>query len=1450
MICGAMFLSQIGTSLAQTPAGYETRGQFIMQLDRALGIQPIHPVQPDFRDVPPANPYYGYIEAAYRAGYINGFHPGVFGPNEPITRAEAAKVEVLGAGLGKEIAGVAKTSFLDNAKIPQKLIPYVAVAVKAGLLQGFKDGTFHPNADLTAAQETYLLTQLQAAVTPVSLDVTASGADVLPGATVSLSASGLTGTGRSVPVPGVVFQVFGPVGASYTLQGSIFSATTTGAYRIQATSGSIIGSVTIIVSSATTATVTPPASRVPTTMDVTGAGSYTADQGRAGITVTAVVLDQNGLPLPDALIDFSIQGLSGAVVSTPILTDQNGEATSRLIGTVGGTGSVTATVQGTSVAAQSGSIVIGAGTLNTLSAAALPALSGSPDMVTMTATDAYGNAINGSYTVEVAGVKPSTSPVQYGTFGGNPISGGTGTASVTFVNGTAQVPLVLDAIATDSLTFSVGAVAAQPIWVVVTASSSAVVTASVPPMQAGVSTPIQISLHAGTSGVSGLYDVSVAGVQKAPNGSYGSFDGVAVSGSGTATANAVNFVSGTATLSIQLDCAAAQQLQFTVGQSVSNPISIAVAPGSVQTVTVSPPSGVITAGSGATWTLHASDAYGNALVGPHSVGISGVAVAPNGSYGNFAGAIIQGTPPQTGTADVSAVNFTAGSATVSVALSSAGSHQITFSVDGQTAPGTSTTVTAGAPASVSAAPAISTVAAGTADAIGLQLTDQYGNPESGSYSVQVSGVTAAPDGTDYGSISAGGTQASITPGGASLGSVAFTGGLASVSLAIDAAGYTAPVFTVGGTASGGLSSSMVVTAGAPNQATLVSPAANMTSGIVQPFTLQAQDKYQNPVSGTETVSVSGASAAPAAATDYGTLDGGAMVSGSASDSSVTFSAGAGTVQLALDDAASQTLAFAVGGLSAGSATIAVGSGPAVGGTVSLASTATAGVPTTVSFSGVKDIFGNLVTGSQNVTMSGAVAPQNPADSDSFGGTAVAAGTGTATATFASGATASGIPLTLEAAGRQTLEFGVGGSPIASTSVNVTPGPLAIIRLAGQQGPNSTISTITAGSAVQVTMVAQDQYGNGIAGTQSVTVAGALPAPNGLYGTIDGSTISKASGVTTGTATISVAFAPAQTTSVSTTLASGLSAAGTQITVVAPTTTVPQLPFTATITPGSGTGTPSAQAPETVTVTAIDSTTNTWTVTRGVSSAASTTLAAPLPNSATTMVIGSAVGLPAAPFYVAISPGTSTGTPPGQPREIVEVTAVDTATNSLTVVRGQEGTTAQTWSADDQVVVSGEVWNTGDQITASGTSGVAGVSAPFALTLDGAGSQALQYSVGTVSMGSQTFNVSAGAPASLTALGSSTATHGASNPYSVTLTLKDSFGNPISGTLSVAATGETGGGTMDGIAFSSGGSATDPSVAFGSGGQATVVLVFTAAGTENITFTVQGVSGTLATVTVN
>ena len=179
------FGSSLPSASAASASTYVTRGQYVEQLLQAVGVQPDNAATQSFSDVPPSNPYFGYVEAAYKAGITTGMTApsgssmGVFGVNDNLNRAEAAAFDVRAYDGGvatyaqdtKAWAGSynpnspsfpgGQVSFLDYAAVPSALQGDVYVAASIGLLHGFTNGDFGPLQNLTSAQTADLISQLQ-----------------------------------------------------------------------------------------------------------------------------------------------------------------------------------------------------------------------------------------------------------------------------------------------------------------------------------------------------------------------------------------------------------------------------------------------------------------------------------------------------------------------------------------------------------------------------------------------------------------------------------------------------------------------------------------------------------------------------------------------------------------------------------------------------------------------------------------------------------------------------------------------------------------------------------------------------------------------------------------------------------------------------------------------------------------------------------------------------------------------------------------------------------------------------------------------------------------------------------------------------------------------------------------------------------------------------------------
>jgi alpha-tubulin suppressor-like RCC1 family protein len=101
-----------------------------------------------FIDVPYGHRNYTHINALVGLGIINGYSDNTFRPNNTLTRAQAAIMIVRAIGLSTE--GVS-SNFTD---VPPTHAAYkfISAAYQAGIINGYSDGTFRPNANVTRAQ--------------------------------------------------------------------------------------------------------------------------------------------------------------------------------------------------------------------------------------------------------------------------------------------------------------------------------------------------------------------------------------------------------------------------------------------------------------------------------------------------------------------------------------------------------------------------------------------------------------------------------------------------------------------------------------------------------------------------------------------------------------------------------------------------------------------------------------------------------------------------------------------------------------------------------------------------------------------------------------------------------------------------------------------------------------------------------------------------------------------------------------------------------------------------------------------------------------------------------------------------------------------------------------------------------------------------------------------------
>lgn len=103
-----------------------------------------------FPDVAADDPACDSIEALARQQILAGYPDGSFRPGASVTRAELAKMLVLTRGLKPEPEK--SLPFSDTANHWAARDGYLQAAVEAGMVNGFPDGTFRPNDPVTRAQ--------------------------------------------------------------------------------------------------------------------------------------------------------------------------------------------------------------------------------------------------------------------------------------------------------------------------------------------------------------------------------------------------------------------------------------------------------------------------------------------------------------------------------------------------------------------------------------------------------------------------------------------------------------------------------------------------------------------------------------------------------------------------------------------------------------------------------------------------------------------------------------------------------------------------------------------------------------------------------------------------------------------------------------------------------------------------------------------------------------------------------------------------------------------------------------------------------------------------------------------------------------------------------------------------------------------------------------------------
>ena len=139
------------------PNGTVTRAEFIKLVNRTLGFTAESEIS--FSDVTERDWFHAEVAKAVTAGYAQG-SGGLFRPNQPVTRAEAAAMLARAAGLAANEERA--DAFANAASIPAWAKGSVGAAAEAGYMTGYPNGAFGALDPITRAEAVVTLDRVRA----------------------------------------------------------------------------------------------------------------------------------------------------------------------------------------------------------------------------------------------------------------------------------------------------------------------------------------------------------------------------------------------------------------------------------------------------------------------------------------------------------------------------------------------------------------------------------------------------------------------------------------------------------------------------------------------------------------------------------------------------------------------------------------------------------------------------------------------------------------------------------------------------------------------------------------------------------------------------------------------------------------------------------------------------------------------------------------------------------------------------------------------------------------------------------------------------------------------------------------------------------------------------------------------------------------------------------------
>ena len=135
------------------PDNKVTRAEFVKMVNGIIDFNKMSTIT--YNDVQASEWFYDYIRLAQSIGYISGYSTTMFGPNDYITREQAASIVARIQYLKDNAAGADK--FIDKNIISSWAVEAVGAASEAVFIKGYEDESFKPQNNLTRAEALTML---------------------------------------------------------------------------------------------------------------------------------------------------------------------------------------------------------------------------------------------------------------------------------------------------------------------------------------------------------------------------------------------------------------------------------------------------------------------------------------------------------------------------------------------------------------------------------------------------------------------------------------------------------------------------------------------------------------------------------------------------------------------------------------------------------------------------------------------------------------------------------------------------------------------------------------------------------------------------------------------------------------------------------------------------------------------------------------------------------------------------------------------------------------------------------------------------------------------------------------------------------------------------------------------------------------------------------------------